>query len=81
MSCGSVGCLERSIIEVRSAPMWGTTKAMDQEYMPSQPSGKLALGQHQVDVTVVFLYLVVAGVLLGSYGSFTIPFGWVLFVR
>ena len=69
----------QSIIEVRSAPMWGTTKAkLDQEYMSGKPSEvKLSLGQHQVDVT--------GGVSVsGSCGrccwshteQFTIPFGW-----
>ena len=71
-----------SVVEIQSAPMWGTTKAkLDQEYMPAEQSElKLSLGQHQVDVTGGVSVSGGCGRCCWSHTeSFTVPFGWGVF--
>ena len=68
-----------SVIEIQSAPMWGTTKAkLDQEPMPTQQSElKLTLGQHQVDVSGGVAVSGGCGRCCWSHTElFTVPFGW-----
>ena len=68
-----------AIIGIDSAPMWGMTKAqLDQAPLPKTQSDlKLALGQHQIDVTGGVPVSGGCGRCCWSHTErFTVPFGW-----